>query len=71
MILNENEMNSSNSQQIPKQILQSQLKSLQRTNADKSVDEGTSATDSRGKSIISSSSESGHGYRKEIQDENA
>ncbi|KAK7405971.1 hypothetical protein VNO78_07583 [Psophocarpus tetragonolobus] len=50
------------------QILQNQLEILQRTKADKCVDEGTSSSDNRGKSVISSSSESGHGYREEIQD---
>nr|KYP52693.1 E3 ubiquitin-protein ligase HRD1 [Cajanus cajan] len=50
------------------QILQNQLEILQRTKADKSVDEGTSSSDSRGKSIASSSSESGNGYREVIQD---
>ncbi|KHN25614.1 E3 ubiquitin-protein ligase synoviolin [Glycine soja] len=50
------------------QILQNQLEMLQRIKADRSVDEGTPSSDSRGKSVISSSSGSGHGYREDIRD---
>ncbi|KAG2375537.1 ERAD-associated E3 ubiquitin-protein [Vigna angularis] len=49
------------------QILQNQLEILQKTRSDRSVDEGTSSSDSRGKSVISSS-ESGRAYTEEIQD---
>lgn len=51
----------------PPQILQNQLEILQKTRSDRSVDEGTSSSDSRGKSVISSS-ESGRAYTEEIQD---
>ena len=50
------------------QILQNQLEMLQRIKADRTVDKGTPTSDSRGKSVISSSSGSGHGYREDIRD---
>ncbi|WVZ12816.1 hypothetical protein V8G54_017346 [Vigna mungo] len=50
------------------QILQNQLEILQETRSDRSVDEGTSSSDSRGKSVISSSEyeeiQDGKAYRK-------
>ncbi|CAJ1926580.1 unnamed protein product [Sphenostylis stenocarpa] len=53
--------------QLQIEILQNQLEILQRTKADKIVDEGTSSSDSRGKSIMCSSGFR-HGYIEDIHD---
>ncbi|KAJ1406671.1 Zinc finger, RING-type [Sesbania bispinosa] len=71
-----NDPNMPNSQleaqrKLQNEILQNQPQLLQKTNVEKSVDDDTSLSDSRGKHIASSSSVSSHDCHEEIQDNRA